>query len=250
MSALDLDALEAKAREATPGPWAFTDYEGSTHVWCGRHMSSMVADNHTEGAIARVRGFGAGLPIVENAAFIAACDPTTVRALITRLRAAESATTPVRLRARRLALGMDVLAATRLVAKVLDARPTWLEAVQQSKAAFLEASLMALEDGTFHGDPSQCVAAYDAVLRAAEARTVWQPIETAGWTCQDEGEFELHTHQADAIAEHFEVHDIDPADESATITVYEHAVIPHEVNVLAWVREHEPEWLPAAPEAP
>lgn len=91
MSTDNLDALKAKAKAATPGPWTFTDYEGSTHIWCGRHMSSMVADNYTEGAVARVRGFGAGLPIVENAAFIAACDPTTVLALLARLKAAEEA---------------------------------------------------------------------------------------------------------------------------------------------------------------
>ena len=89
MSILDLDALEAKARKATPGPWTFTDYEGCTHVWA-KNSTAMVADNYVGQLVARARGFGADLPIVENADYIAACDPTTVLALITRLRAAEA----------------------------------------------------------------------------------------------------------------------------------------------------------------
>ena len=81
------DELRARALAATPGPWAFTNYEGSTHVWCGRAMSSMVADNHTEGAVCRVRGVGAGLPIMENAAFIAAASPDVVLALLDEIAA-------------------------------------------------------------------------------------------------------------------------------------------------------------------
>jgi hypothetical protein len=91
------DELRARALAATPGPWTFTNYEGSTHVWCGRAMSSMVADNHTEGAVCRVRGVGAGLPIMENAAFIAAASPDVVLALLDEIAAlrAERAWQPI-----------------------------------------------------------------------------------------------------------------------------------------------------------
>lgn len=67
---IDLDALEALARAATPGPW-FADHDG--------HRS-----------IGGPIGVGALRPWREDAAYFAALSPDVVLSLIERLRAAES----------------------------------------------------------------------------------------------------------------------------------------------------------------
>lgn len=69
---LDLDALEAVARAATPGPW----HQGAHYIGAG-------GEPHDPEAVV------GQAPILCDAEHIAAFDPPTVRALITRLREAE-----------------------------------------------------------------------------------------------------------------------------------------------------------------
>lgn len=74
---VDLDALEALAKAATPGPWA--------------HYETMQADNHVT-AVTAGGGILTGTHVCgptyekKNAEFIAAADPSTVLALIAELR--------------------------------------------------------------------------------------------------------------------------------------------------------------------
>ncbi len=76
MTDLDLDALEATARAATPGPWKYPH----------RHHPDVVTTKH--GCLWNP---GTGrINDEEDAEHIAAFDPTTVLALIARLREAET----------------------------------------------------------------------------------------------------------------------------------------------------------------
>ena len=109
MSALDLDALEAKARAARPGPWAWYGNTRMTDVYLatvrgGRNYVMDFVRWGVRGAQPRFNVGGIMRTTKElatgecfsidhpDAAFIAACDPTTVLALITSLRAAEART--------------------------------------------------------------------------------------------------------------------------------------------------------------
>lgn len=67
---LDLDALEAAARAATPGPWGW--------------------DARLEPDVVRVAEAGGDFPPGPDARYIAAAHPAAVLALIARVRAAES----------------------------------------------------------------------------------------------------------------------------------------------------------------
>ena len=71
---VDLDALEALAKAATPGPWT--------------HYETMQADNHVTAGGGILTGTHVCGPTYEkkNAAFIATADPSTVLALIAELR--------------------------------------------------------------------------------------------------------------------------------------------------------------------
>lgn len=69
---LDLDALEAVARAATPGPWEFCDAHVIPRVECG---SADIAEEVAN---------------LDNAVHISVFDPSTVLALIGRVREAEA----------------------------------------------------------------------------------------------------------------------------------------------------------------
>lgn len=78
---LDLDALEATARAATPGPWF------------ARGLDDEPTVNHEFDTEGHGPGYGAHVypDKPEDAVFIAAFDPPTVLALIERVREAEAA---------------------------------------------------------------------------------------------------------------------------------------------------------------
>lgn len=72
----DLRALAAKA---TPGPWSIV----GSNIW---------ADNANEGPDpAQIVASALGRPHEDNAAYIAACDPQTILALLDRAERAEAA---------------------------------------------------------------------------------------------------------------------------------------------------------------
>lgn len=81
MTDLDLDALEAVARAATPGPW---EYRHESPSMNGENCTIRQSGVPGIRMSAHVYGFGTGM--IEH---IAAFDPPTVRALITRIREAE-----------------------------------------------------------------------------------------------------------------------------------------------------------------
>lgn len=81
MSTIDLDALEATARAATPGPWMHQPYGGQNQN--GDYFGGDVFDADGEYLLSEVAN--------EAGAHIATFDPPTVRALIARLRTAENA---------------------------------------------------------------------------------------------------------------------------------------------------------------
>ena len=74
---LDLDALEAVARAATPGPWTYKP------TILGLPNTTVMAGDDQLGYIC------VGHFLAPNATHIAAFDPPTVLALITRIREAE-----------------------------------------------------------------------------------------------------------------------------------------------------------------
>lgn len=109
---IDLDALEAAAREASPGPWTGTtigtksqrDAAGSVYEAV---MARRLPDNpdleFTDMSWVQVAAgddylnvalVGNGAKGPENAAYIAAADPATVLALIERIRELEKALEP------------------------------------------------------------------------------------------------------------------------------------------------------------
>lgn len=90
--AVNLDALEALAQAATPGPWYWKDDEMVTDAigddedadWdfkTGSHVGPTTLIKTDSGQYP---------PRANNAAFIAAANPATVLALIARLRATEA----------------------------------------------------------------------------------------------------------------------------------------------------------------
>lgn len=81
MTDLDLDALEAVARAATPGPW---EYRHESPSMNGENCTIRQSGVPGIRMSAHVYGFGTGM--IEH---IAAFDPPTVLALITRIREAE-----------------------------------------------------------------------------------------------------------------------------------------------------------------
>lgn len=82
-AAIDLDALAATAKAATPGPWedSVDDLTNDVNVYHDQEQRLWVAQTGTE----------PGEQERANAEFIAAADPATVLALIERVRAAEEA---------------------------------------------------------------------------------------------------------------------------------------------------------------
>ena len=78
MTDLDLDALEAVARAATPGPWTYKP------TILGLPNTTVMAGDDQLGYI------GVGHFLAPNATHIAAFDPPTVLALIAKLREAEA----------------------------------------------------------------------------------------------------------------------------------------------------------------
>lgn len=76
---IDLDALEALAGAATPGPWI------ATHWTC--HAATTIKSADGEVVIAETTGFGRhSSECAIEAAFIAAANPATVLALIALAR--------------------------------------------------------------------------------------------------------------------------------------------------------------------
>jgi len=74
----DLDALAALAEAATPGPWTHddeSDYQGLVRIWRDIDPPPVMTMGRVHAA---------------DAAYIAAADPTTILALVERLRAAEA----------------------------------------------------------------------------------------------------------------------------------------------------------------
>ena len=82
----DLDALEARAEKATPGPYSV---EGRLTV-IGEPVGPFVVIGGDSAAVAEVHDDGAPGEAEANAAYIAACDPQAILALIARVREAEA----------------------------------------------------------------------------------------------------------------------------------------------------------------
>jgi hypothetical protein len=79
MTDIDLDALEATARAATPAPWAYNP------TILGLPSTTVMAESKQLGYVA------IGQFREQDATHVAAFDPPTVLALIARLREAEAA---------------------------------------------------------------------------------------------------------------------------------------------------------------
>ncbi len=103
---IDLSHIKALAKAATPGPWHCD--QCSLFIF-GPDGGDMIAstDDGDDGPVLLIRGAGARLPMDENAAFIAACDPTTVLALIAEVERLENLAYPM--------LTLDDLRAARRV---------------------------------------------------------------------------------------------------------------------------------------
>ncbi len=88
MTSNDLDRLDALAAKATPGPWTHDPEHFVVNVEVKReHEHVMLNDERTgepDGPLCDV--FGTGETCRNDAAFIAAADPSTVRALIAEVR--------------------------------------------------------------------------------------------------------------------------------------------------------------------
>lgn len=82
----DLEALAAAAGEATPGPWLTEQLEQDEWWWSPIYVGPKLAPYEYDR-----RGALVSDEYPEIAAFIAACDPTTILALLARLRALEAA---------------------------------------------------------------------------------------------------------------------------------------------------------------
>jgi hypothetical protein len=88
----DISSLRVLAEKATPGPWRLRD-AGSTLVSvqgapeAGQLYGEMVTIS--SGGFAKPRGYGA-----DNAAFIAAANPSAILAMIDRIEAMEKALQP------------------------------------------------------------------------------------------------------------------------------------------------------------
>lgn len=88
MPDLDLDALEATARAATPGPWMLDgmgEDEPEINYWAHRFIGTAEPNESGSNEIIATSEDGHG----PNAEYIAAFDPPTVLALIARIREAE-----------------------------------------------------------------------------------------------------------------------------------------------------------------
>lgn len=87
--ALDLEALEAKAKAATPGPWMLDgmgEDEPAINYWAHRFIGTAEPNETGSHEIIATSEDGHG----PNAEYIAAADPKTVLALIAALRAASA----------------------------------------------------------------------------------------------------------------------------------------------------------------
>lgn len=85
--ALDLDALEAKAKAATPGPWMLDgmgEDEPEVNYWAHRFVGTAEPNEAGSHEIIATSEDGHG----PNAEYIAAADPKTILAMIAALRAA------------------------------------------------------------------------------------------------------------------------------------------------------------------
>jgi hypothetical protein len=82
MTAPDLDALEKLADEATPGPWEWVFDDLKSSITSGYVISDFGYDGMWIN------------PKESNAAFIAAANPATIKALIAELREARAALEP------------------------------------------------------------------------------------------------------------------------------------------------------------
>lgn len=86
---IDLDALDALAANATPGQWA-SDVE---FAGCSSRLVFPEESWDDEDGL-----IGDGIGVIDkpaDAAFIAACDPTTIRQLVARIRELEAALSEV-----------------------------------------------------------------------------------------------------------------------------------------------------------
>jgi hypothetical protein len=85
----DYTKLKALAESATPGPWH--ECPMSMFVF-GPRDGDMIASTDDNGELL-IRGYGARLPMEQNALYIAAADPTTILDLSRRVREAEARAT-------------------------------------------------------------------------------------------------------------------------------------------------------------
>jgi len=94
-----LDALDAAAAKATPGPWAWDDDEQELRAPFVEDEERRGQPQYDWGATPPV--YPASLAIIESdggfygpgqstGRYLALCDPTTIRALVARCRAAEA----------------------------------------------------------------------------------------------------------------------------------------------------------------
>ena len=86
---IDLDGLRALAEKATPGPWEADGNEVSQH-WSRPEPWKTVASSEVACMSYCYGGSGRGIENEADAEFIAAANPSTVLALVARVRAAEA----------------------------------------------------------------------------------------------------------------------------------------------------------------
>lgn len=129
MSAIDLDALEATARAATPGPWEFRTESPSMG---GENYTIRQTGTPGIRMTGYVYGFGTGM--IEH---IATFDPPTVLALITRLREDEA-----------------------VIEKVEALLPKWRESRAYNAEVFTTGGIGMMREIDYHGDVERIIARY------------------------------------------------------------------------------------------
>ena len=168
---LDLDALEAVARAATPGPW----HQGAHYIGAGGEPYD------PEAVVGQAS-------ILCDAEHIAAFDPPTVRALITRIREAEQERDEARWAAgivgdvaRESSGGWQDAAAelhatqarlreAEAVIESLEALlPKWWESRAYNAEAFTTGGIGMMREIDYHGDVERTLAAYKPTNQEGES---------------------------------------------------------------------------------